>query len=391
MPAPQDATALGNGSPTARARRAPGGGFWGALLLACIVLPCVLGAPWAFGAAGGSGGGSAGAPRYRAEDLTATRVPPWWAAPARHAEPDATAPSSNRPATQRRFLIGSDALGRDLLARCIAGGAISLGVGASAALISVVIGVLYGMVAGYVGGRTDAAMMRIVDVLYGLPYILLVVLLAVAAAALADRREQRAMGQMHADRAAFVERALAAPPPPADPAQAAERKAEAEAAAASAYPPPPEARSRISRVATLIVAIGGVSWLTMARVVRGQTLSLRARPFVEGARAIGASPPRILLRHILPNLAAPIVVYATLTVPQAILQESFLSFLGIGAPAPLPSWGNLVADGLSELNTVRSRWWLLLFPCLLLTVSLLAMNLVGDALRRRLDPRARGA
>lgn len=385
MPAPQDATALGNGRRTARARgrRAPGGGFWGALLLACIVLPCVLGAPWAFGSSAG------GAPRYRAEDLSGTRVPPWWAAPA-HPR-DADAPSSNRPATQRRFLLGSDALGRDLLARCIAGGAISLGVGASAALISVVIGVLYGMVAGYAGGRIDAALMRIVDVLYGLPYILLVVLLAVAAAALADRREQRAMGRMHADRAAFVERALSSPALPADPAQAAERRAEAEAAAASAYPPPPEARSRISRVATLIVAIGGVSWLTMARVVRGQTLSLRARPFVEGARAIGASPPRILLRHILPNLAAPIVVYATLAVPQAILQESFLSFLGIGAPAPLPSWGNLVADGLSELNTVRSRWWLLLFPCLLLTVSLLAMNLVGDALRRRLDPRARGA
>jgi ABC-type dipeptide/oligopeptide/nickel transport system permease subunit len=125
----------------------------------------------------------------------------------------------------------------------------------------------------------------------------------------------------------------------------------------------------------------------MARVVRGQVLSLKAQPFMEAARAIGVPFHRVFLRHLLPNLVGPIVVYATLTVPQAILQESFLSFLGIGVKPPLPSWGSLAADGLDQLNPVESRWWLLLFPCLLLGLTLLALNFVGEGLREALDPK----
>lgn len=399
MPAPQDATAPENGlstpPPGTRRRRSALGrsGTLGALLLALIALPCILGLPWAFGPGPGA------SPRYRDENLAASRLPPAWAAHDERETQRREAASGARAAPVR-FLLGSDALGRDLLSRCIAGGAISLGVGAAAAIISLVVGTLYGMVSGFAGGRTDAVMMRIVDVLYGLPYILLVVLLSVAASALADQRDARALRRVHEQRAAFVERALASAQPESSPSASPvvpgaesppDARARAEAAAAAAHPTPPEARGRWTRVLTLVGAIGAVSWLTMARVVRGQTLSLRARPFVESARAIGASPARILRVHILPNLAAPIVVYATLTVPQAILQESFLSFLGVGVPAPLPSWGNLVADGLGELNTVKSRWWLLLFPCLLLTLSLLSMNLLGEALRERLNPRARRA
>ncbi len=232
-------------------------------------------------------------------------------------------------------LMGTDRLGRSLMWRSALGGAISLGVGLSAALITMLIGTTWGLVAGYTGGRVDAAMMRIVDVLYGLPYILLVVLLSVA----------------------FMPMMAEAIGPLA------------------------------GNVVTLLVAIGAVSWLTLARVVRGQVLSIKGQPFVEAARAMGMGPVRIMAYHVLPNLIGPIIVYTTLTVPQAILQESFLSFLGIGVQPPLPSWGNLAAEGLAELNPVESHLWLLLGPCVLLAVTLLALNFVGDGLRDRYDPR----
>jgi len=148
-----------------------------------------------------------------------------------------------------------------------------------------------------------------------------------------------------------------------------------------------EGKRRLFDVVVLLCAIGGVSWLTMARVIRGQVLSLKKLPFVEAARAIGVGPGGIFLRHLLPNLMGPIIVYTTLTVPQAILQESFLSFLGIGVKPPLPSWGNLAADGLSELNPYESNWWLLLFPCLRLGTTLLALNFVGEGLREAFDPK----
>lgn len=238
-------------------------------------------------------------------------------------------------------LLGRDHLGRSLLIRCLAGGAVSIGVGLAAAAIAVGIGTAYGSIAGWVGGRVDSVMMRVVDILYGLPYILLVVLLAVAGDALL---------------------------------------------AGVAVDWSPQTR-RLVEVGILLTAIGGVSWLTMARVIRGQVLSLKSMPFVESARAAGVGPARVFVRHLLPNLLGPILVYATLTVPQAILQESFLSFLGIGVRAPMPSWGNLASDGLGELNPVKSRWWLLVFPCALLATTLLSLNFVGEGLREAFDPR----
>jgi oligopeptide transport system permease protein len=237
--------------------------------------------------------------------------------------------------------MGRDRFGRSVLWRCLMGGAISLGVGLASALFAVSLGVLWGAIAGNTGGRTDAVMMRTVDVLYGLPYILLVVLLDLA---LGPRLE--------------------------------------------AILP-----TRYADVITLLIAIGLVSWLTMSRVIRGQVLSLRAQPFVEAARASGARPLHILRWHLLPNLVGPIIVYTTLTVPAAILQESFLSYLGIGISPPTPSWGNLAAEGVGELQSLTSRettvhWWLVLWPCLLLGLTLLALNFIGDALRDRFDPKS---
>ena len=244
--------------------------------------------------------------------------------------------------------FGTDSLGRSLLGRTLLGGAISLGIGAAAAGISVFMGVTYGSLAGYLGGRTDAMLMRIVDVLYGLPYILLVVLLNLALRPLMER----ILSGLFSGNAA---RGLA-------------------------------------DVVTLLLAIGGLSWLTMARVIRGQVLSLRSQPFIEATRAQGLPMGRVMLRHLLPNLVGPIVVYTTLTVPTAILQESFLSFLGIGVQAPLPSWGNLASEGIPQLHSLGSgvgqvHWWLLVFPCTLLGLTLLALNLLGESLRNRLDPR----
>jgi len=230
-------------------------------------------------------------------------------------------------------LFGTDLQGRSLLGRCLLGGTISLAVGAAAAAISVVLGVTVGLVAGYRGGWVDSLLMRLVDILYGLPYILIVILFQVAFRS-----------------------------------------------------------SRAGSVVVLFVAIGLVSWLTMARVVRGQVLSLRAQPFIEACRASGLTEWRIFTRHLLPNLVGPIIVYATLTVPQAILQESFLSFLGIGIQKPLPSWGSLASDGLlPALNPIVSRWWLLLFPCALLAATLLSLNFLGDGLRDAFDPKRQHA
>lgn len=317
-------------------------GMLGIGFLVLMIAACVLTLPWTLGAAGGQEG--AAVPRYNAGNPEEGRLPPfWWPADALQKERlDAIEEATGRTP---RYWLGTDVLGRSLLTRILTGGGISLGIGIAAAFISVFIGTLYGGLAGYVGGKTDAVLMRIVDVLYGLPYILLVVLLAVASEALVQR---------------WI---------------------------ASSGVEIKESRRLLLDVGTLLLAIGGVSWLTMARVIRGQVLSLKEQPFVEAAQATGATPFRIFTKHLLPNLLGPIIVYATLTVPQAILQESFLSFLGIGVKPPLPSWGNLAADGLSELNTYRSHWWLLLFPCLLLGVTLLALNFVGEGLREAFDPK----
>lgn len=367
--------------------------------------------------------GSVGIPRYNAGTTTASRLPPSWApanpsqaerlnglvdgqivervAAAHRLAPEHATRHVDGPIAEElkphwpKWFLGTDVLGRSLLVRVLTGGGISLTIGVAAALLSVFIGTTYGAIAGYAGGRVDAVMMRIVDVLYGLPYVLLVVLLAVAGDAMVDEYTTRAKAKTeyvrgHAaellrtrgegDGFAQVERLLSTDTQLRDTLNA-EAAVRFPARALSSG-----GRMRLD-ILTLLLAIGGVSWLTMARVVRGQVLSLKTLPFVEAARALGASRARIFVRHLLPNLMGPIVVYATLTVPQAILQESFLSFLGIGVKPPLPSWGNLAAEGLSELNPVQSNWWLLLFPCILLSATLLSLNFVGEGLREALDPK----
>ena len=294
--------------------------------------------------------------RFEAGNLDLALLPPSWAP---HCEEE----TGKRAAAgaflaKHEPLLGTDRMGRDLLLRCLLGGAVSLGIGCAAALIAVVIGTMYGSIAGFVGGRLDAAMLRFVDVLFGLPYILLVVLLAVAIEGIAARLTAAALepaGMNALERFAsslFIDHPI------------------------------------LINIITLLVAIGSVSWLSMARVIRGQVLSLKAQPFMEACRAIGVPARTQLRRHLLPNLTGPIVVYATLAVPAAILSESFLSFLGIGVREPLPSWGNLAADGLSELNPVRMRWWLLVVPCSLIGVTLITLNVLGEALRDRLDPKS---
>ena len=285
----------------------------GAALAGAMALACVLTVPWAVGQVQGQ-------PRYNRQMAGPILHPPTWAGP-----------------------LGTDELGRSLVPRVLYGGSISLGIGLAAAAIAVSIGVAWGAVAGYVGGRVDGVMMRIVDVLYGLPYILLVILIKLA---------------LEDSLAGLLRTAGVSTP------------------------------TGTANVIILFVAIGSVSWLTMARVVRGQVLSLKARPFVEAARAGGAGGARILVRHILPNLVGPVLVYATLIVPQAILQESFLSFLGIGIAPPTPTWGSLAAEGVQYLNSIRIYWWLVLWPCAALALTLLSLNFVGDGLRDALDPTA---
>ncbi len=400
-------------------------GILGLSFLALMLVLCLATLPWTTARVteAGAAEGARGTPRYNAGDPAAGRLPPFWVDPSdeqarrfnrlvpepvrleiaaeHNIRPDELVDQVDTPAAATlrdhwpSYWLGTDVLGRSLAIRVLTGGGISLGIGLAAALLSVFIGTAYGAIAGYAGGRADAIMMRIVDVLYGLPYILLVVLLAVASDAAIDEfvsRNKERTGWLR-DQAAQV---LAAEGLPADAAAVTRALDENDALrtrldteAIEKFPPRQMSESRRTQldVLTLLVAIGGVSWLTMARVIRGQVLSLKNQPFIEAARSVGLSTPRIFIRHLLPNLIGPIVVYATLTVPQAILQESFLSFLGIGVKPPLPSWGNLAADGLSELNPYESNWWLLLFPCVLLGSTLLALNFVGEGLREAFDPR----
>ncbi len=260
--------------------------------------------------------------------------------------------------------LGTDQQGRSLLWRCLLGGAVSLGIGLAAATVAVIIGVLYGCIAGARGGQTDATMMRGVDVLYGLPYILLVVLIDMA------------IGPPLVPAVAWTLSAL----------ESVSGWAFGRGWTDAIRP------TAVADVLSLLIAIGVVSWLTLARVIRGQVLSLRRQPFMEAARAFGTGPWRMLRWHLLPNLTGPIIVYTTLTIPTAILQESFLSFLGIGVQE-LPSWGRLASDGMESLHALgrpgaELRWWLIVWPCLLLGLTLMALNLLGDALRDRLDPRS---
>ncbi|MDX1455627.1 MAG: ABC transporter permease subunit [Gammaproteobacteria bacterium] len=218
--------------------------------------------------------------------------------------------------------LGTDPLGRDLLVRTLEGGRLSLAVGLAATVVSMLIGIAWGAIAGYFGGRVDAVMMRIVDILYALPFMFFVILLMVL----------------------FGRNLL-----------------------------------------LLFIAIGAVNWLDMARIVRGQTLALREREFILAARTIGAHPLHIIRRHIVPNLLGVVVVYATLTVPQVILVESFLSFLGLGVQEPAASWGSLVSEGAREMEMAP---WMLLFPAGFLATTLFCLNFIGDGLRDALDTRS---
>ena len=243
-------------------------------------------------------------------------------------------------------IFGYDTLGRSILGRCLLGGSISLFIGIAAAAISVVLGTAVGLIAGYTGGWVDSALMRSVDVLYGLPYILLVILFKIALEAPMTHGFDAIKGGLNFSSA------------------------------------------QAANLVVMFLSIGLVSWLTMARVVRGQVLTLRELPFIEACRAMGLPRHRIFVRHVLPNLIGPIIVYATLTVPSAILQESFLSFLGVGVRLPLPTWGSLASEGVAALTPVKFYWWMLLFPCLLLMAALLSLNFLGDGLRDLLDPKS---
>ncbi len=221
-----------------------------------------------------------------------------------------------------RHWLGTDNLGRDILTRLFDGGRVSMLVGLVATAVSLVIGVLYGAVSGFFGGKVDSLMMRIVDILYALPFTIFVILLMV-----------------------FFGR----------------------------------------KFILLFVAIGAVEWLTMARIIRGQVQSLKHREFIEAAEALGLRRSRIILRHMLPNVLGVILVYATLTVPEVMLLEAFLSFLGLGVQPPMSSWGVLISDGAARMEESP---WMLVAPALALALTLFSLNFLGDGLREALDPRA---
>jgi peptide/nickel transport system permease protein/oligopeptide transport system permease protein len=254
-------------------------------------------------------------------------------------------------------LCGTDKNGQDLFYRLLTGAQVSLGVGMIGACISLVIGTLYGMMSGYCGGKVDAVMMRAVDMLYAVPRILFIMIFIAAFDS-------------------FFKDWL-------DAARLWAQQAEWHGLESTARYLIP-----YSKILVMILSLGLVEWLTMARIIRGQVLVLRELTFVTASRAMGQGGVGILRKHLLPNLSSIILTYLTLTIPAVILDESFLSFLGLGIDDPAASWGSLLKDGAQVINPIESKWWLLAFPAVLMSLSLLALNFLGDGLRDAFDPKS---
>jgi peptide/nickel transport system permease protein/oligopeptide transport system permease protein len=256
-------------------------------------------------------------------------------------DPDKITDAQFEPPSPQHW-FGTDVHGRDVFSRVLYGAQISLLVGIVGAGVSLVIGVLWGAIAGYAGGRTDGVMMRFVDILYSLPSIIFVIVLITTLEGLLQR---------------WLE-GIGSP-----------------------------GLARITRLLFLFIGLGAVSWLNMARIVRGQVLSLRSRQFVDASRVLGAGAIHILRRHMIPNVLGVVIVYLTLTVPAIILYESFLSYLGLGIQPPMASWGSLISEGAEQINSIRIYWWLIVFPGGVLVSTLLALNFLGDGLRDAWDVR----
>jgi len=287
--------------------------LFGGGVVIVFTLTCVL-APWIFHLS------------YQDQDLDLGAVPP-----------------------SPQHWLGTDTLGRDLLARILYGGRISLMVGLVASLVALVIGVSYGAVAGYVGGKLDSVMMRIVDIMYALPFTIFVILLMV-----------------------FLK----------DPMQAVDAwLGRFSLFGFHLF----EGMQGVGKILLLFAAIGAVEWLTMARIVRGQILSIKKMEYIEAARSLGLGTPRIIFRHMVPNVLGPVIVYTSLTIPSVMLLESFLSFLGLGVDAPMSSLGTLIKDGSEKMEEF---WWLLVFPGVAFSLTLFSLNFLGDGLRDALDVRA---